>query len=121
MATKTTKRTTTTRKTTAKKPAASTASKAASVLNAGTETSYKTKYHVMCISTIIFMVISVALFLVLCNKQSDYEDDLNCVATDPNCTLPNKRADESEKENGDTSYYDATTVEQNAVSAAGQE
>lgn len=121
MATKTTKRTTTTRKTTAKKPAASTASKAANVLNAGTETSYKTKYHFMCVCTIVFAVICGILFWALCNKQSDYEDDLNCVATDPNCSLPNKRANENKKENGDTSYYDATTVEQNAVSAAGQE
>lgn len=118
MATKTTKRTTTTRKTTAKKPAAS---KAASVLNAGTETSYKTKYHVMCIFVAVFAVICGILVWTLFDKQMDYEDDLNCVATDPNCTLPNKRANENEKENGDTSYYDATTVEQNAVSAAGQE
>jgi hypothetical protein len=50
----------------------------------------------------------------------DYEDDLNCVAEDANCTLPNKRADKNNI-NEDTSYYDASTVEQNAVSAAGQE
>lgn len=121
MATKTTKKTTTARKTVAKKPATTgAASKVARVLDKGTETSYKTKYHVMCIFTAVFAVICGVLFWTLCNKQMDYEDDLNCVAEDVNCTLPNKRADKNNN-NEDTSYYDASTVEQNAVSAAGQE
>ena len=118
MATKTTKRTTTARKPVAKKTVSQ--NKVAKVLNAGTETDYKTKYHFMCVMTLIFAVICGILFWAICNKQSDYEDLQNCYADDTNCTLPNKRANKNQNE--DTSfYYDGEVVNENAVSAAGQE
>ncbi len=118
MATKTTKRTTAARKPAAKKVAAS-QSKVAKVLDKGTATDYKTKYHFMCVVSLIFAVICCVLFMGIFKKQMDYDDLQNCYADDTNCTLPNKRASHKEKE--ETSYYNGDTVEENAVSAAGQE
>ena len=112
-----TKKTTTRKRTTttaAKKPAAVPTSKASKVLDYGTATSLKTKYHFMCVVTIVFAVICGILFWALCNKQSEFDDFVNCVAEDANCTVPNKRADKKEK-GGDTSYYDGSTVEENAI------
>lgn len=131
MATKTTKRTTTTRRAPAKKTTStrSTSTRSTSkpavkntgVMNVGCETDYKVKYHVMCVATLIFAVISGVLFWAFCNKQSEFEDYQNCVAEDANCTVPNKRAKKNEQEKEETSYYNGNTVIENAVSAAGQE
>lgn len=102
----------TTRKTTARKPVAKKTvaqNKFVKVIDTGTETDYKTKYHFMCVMTLIFAVICGILFWAICNKQSDYEDLQNCYADDTNCTLPNKRANKSE--NGETTVnYDSETV-----------
>jgi len=93
--------------------------KFANIADRGTETDMKTKYHFMCVVTMVFALLCGVLFIAFCTKQSDFEDLRYCYAEDANCALPNKRAESLMPET--TSYYESETVIENAISAAGQE